>query len=139
MASFRASVLAAASASISHFVYVSVAHPAPVMKAYIRVRSECETILLQQSFGTTILRPWYVLGPGHWWPVVLKPIYALLESSSATREPARRLGLVTLAQMLEALIWAVENPHTANRTLDVPAILTMQPATTGLTRATQPM
>jgi len=134
LASLRASALAAA-ASISHFIYVSVAHPAPVMKAYIRVRSECEAILQDQTrFGTTILRPWYVLGPGHWWPVALKPFYLLLEKCPATREGAQRLGLVTLAQMVGALIWAVENPHTASRTLDVPAILKTQPTTAGLAR-----
>ena len=38
LASVRASVEAAAAARIRHFVYVSVAHPAPVMKAYIEVR-----------------------------------------------------------------------------------------------------
>jgi len=99
------------------------------MKAYIRVRSECEGILQSESnkFGSTILRPWYVLGPGHWWPVALKPIYALLESRPSTREGARRLGLVTLAQMVAALTWAVENPHSATRILEVPEIRSRQP------------
>jgi uncharacterized protein YbjT (DUF2867 family) len=129
LASLRASVCAATSASISHFIYVSVAHPAPVMKAYIRVRSECESILQNENtkFGSTILRPWYVLGPGHWWPVALKPIYALLESRPSTREGALRLGLVTLAQMVAALTWAVENPHSATRILEVPEIRKRQP------------
>ncbi len=134
LASLRASVSAAAAASISHFIYVSVAHPAPVMKSYIRVRSECEAILLESCranhFGATILRPWYVLGPGHWWPYALKPIYALLRANASTRESARRLGLVTLDQMVGALTWAVENPHTAIRILDVPAILNHNPAVT---------
>src|SRR3954453_3028917 len=35
LASLRASVSAAVEAAVRHFVYVSVAHPAPVMKAYI--------------------------------------------------------------------------------------------------------
>jgi nucleoside-diphosphate-sugar epimerase len=127
LASLRASVSAAVSASIRHFIYVSVAHPAPLMGAYIQVRSECEEILQSQAkqFVSTILRPWYVLGPGHWWPVALKPIYALLQSRPSTRESARRLGLVTLAQMVTALTWAVENPHpAATRILEVPEILT---------------
>jgi nucleoside-diphosphate-sugar epimerase len=133
LASLRASVSAAASASIQHFVYVSVAHPAPVMKAYIRVRSECEAILLAQiststSLTSTILRPWYVLGPGHWWPAALKPIYKLLEARPSTRESARRLGLVTLAQMVTALRWSVQNPPTTTRILDVPAIRALNQA-----------
>ena len=41
--------------------------------------------------------------------------------------------------MIEALTWAVENPLTANRTLDVPAILKTRPASTGLARGTPPM
>src|SRR5437763_9403336 len=38
---------AAAKLGIEHFVYVSVAHPAPVMKAYVEVRSECERLIHQ--------------------------------------------------------------------------------------------
>jgi nucleoside-diphosphate-sugar epimerase len=127
LASLRASAEAAASAGVSHFVYVSVAHPAPVMKAYIRVRTECEEILASQPFRCTILRPWYVLGPGHWWPVSLKPIYALLEAIPATREGAQRLGLVSLSQMVRALVWATENPPTRTRVLEVPEIRAAQP------------
>src|SRR4051812_22346076 len=36
---------AATKAGIKHFVYLSVAHPAPMMKSYIEVRSECEAML----------------------------------------------------------------------------------------------
>jgi uncharacterized protein YbjT (DUF2867 family) len=61
----RASVSAASKAGIQHFIYVSVAHPAPVMKAYIAARSEAESLLKQSGLNSTILRPWYVLGPGH--------------------------------------------------------------------------
>jgi uncharacterized protein YbjT (DUF2867 family) len=35
------------------------------MKAYVRVRQECEEILRESGLACTILRPWYVLGPGH--------------------------------------------------------------------------
>ena len=122
-ASLRASVSAAVSAQAAHFVYVSVAHPAPVMRAYIQVRSECEEILRASGIPATILRPWYVLGPGHWWPVAIKPVYALLELFGSTREGARRLGLVTREQMVPALVWAVEHPPAeGSRILDVPAI-----------------
>ena len=119
LASLGASAGAAASAGVSHFFYVSVAHLALVMKAYIRVRTECEEILASQPFPCTILRAWYVLGPGHWWPVSLKPIYSLLEAIPTTREGARRLGLVSLSQMVPALVWATENPPTRTRVLEV--------------------
>ena len=122
LVSLRASANAAKSAGVGHFIYVSVAHPAPAMKAYIRVRQECEAILKTAGLTTTILRPWYVLGPGHRWPIAMTPIYALLEAIPSTRDGARRLGLVTLEQMVAALLWAIENPPEDSRILDVPAI-----------------
>src|SRR5690348_8431219 len=42
LVSVRASVAAAALTGIQHFIYISVAHPAPLMKDYIAVRSEGE-------------------------------------------------------------------------------------------------
>jgi uncharacterized protein YbjT (DUF2867 family) len=115
-------IKAAAQAGISHFVYLSVAHPAPAMKAYIAVRAECEQLLRESGMNATILRPWYVLGPGHWWPYALLPMYWLCEALPATREGARRLGLVTQAQMVAALVRAVENTTTGTRIVEVPEI-----------------
>jgi hypothetical protein len=118
LVSLKASVDATVrSSSIRHFIYVSVAHPAPVMRAYLAVREECEEYLARHIAIRTVLRPWYVLGPGHWWPYALKPFYAL-----APREAAERLGLVTLEQMTAALVYAVENPSEGCRLVDVPAI-----------------
>ena len=122
LVSVRASAEVAKRAGVSHFVYISVAQPAPVMKAYIRVRQEGEGILKTLGLTATILRPWYILGPGHRWPAAMAPLYALLEAIPATRDGARRLGLVTLDQMANALLWAVENPPAETRVLDVPAI-----------------
>jgi hypothetical protein len=70
----------------------------------------------------TFVRPWYVLGPGHWWPYALVPFYWLAELLPPTRESAQRLGLVTISQMLNALVWAVEHPAEDVRILDVSAI-----------------
>ena len=122
LVSLRASVEAAESAGVGHFVYVSVAQPAPVMRAYIEVRRECEGLLESAGLRRTILRPWYVLGPGHRWPVALKPVYAALEAIPYTRDSARRLGLVTLGQMTRALAWSVENQPEQVQILDVPDI-----------------
>ena len=120
--SVETAVHAAQSAQIRHFVYVSVAHPAPVMKAYTAVRQECEEIIRASGLNATILRPWYVLGPGHRWPYALLPMYWLMEHIPATRESALRLGLVTLDQILATLVAAVENPCEGIRIMDVPAI-----------------
>jgi hypothetical protein len=72
--------------------------------------------------NATILRPWYVLGPGHRWPIVLIPVYKILEWLPSTRESARRLGMVTVDQMLAALVLAVEKPASALRIMEVPEI-----------------
>lgn len=108
--SIRASVPAAVEAGVKHFVYVSVAQPAPIMRDYIEVRAEGERLIRESGMTATILRPWYVLGPGHRWPYLLIPIYWLMERLPSTRESARRLGLVTIAQMIDALVAAVEAP-----------------------------
>ena len=122
--SIHASVAAATSGGASHLVYVSVAHPAPMMKAYIEVRSAGEAAIAKVGLTATVLRPWYVLGPGHWWPVVLVPMYALAECLPATRAGAQRLGLVTITQMIAALVHAVEHPPASGvtRIVEVPEI-----------------
>lgn len=122
LASVRAAVSAAVSAGIRHFVYVSVAHPAPVMHAYIAARSEAEDLIRAAAMNATILRPWYVLGPGHRWPLLLQPLYWVAERYPGTRDSARRLGLVTIAQMIAALATAVETCPRGVRVMEVPEI-----------------
>jgi uncharacterized protein YbjT (DUF2867 family) len=116
------SIEASVAARPPHIVYVSVAHPAPAMKSYIEVRARGEELIRCAGLDATILRPWYVLGPGHWWPVALLPFYWFCERIPATREGARRLGLVTLSQMTRALADAVDSPVPGIRIVDVPAI-----------------
>jgi uncharacterized protein YbjT (DUF2867 family) len=112
----------ASEANVRHFVYISVARPAPAMRAYIAVRTRCEEAIGAAGLNATILRPWYVLGPGHHWPRLLIPLYWLAERIPATREGARRLGLVTIDQMVAALVRAVENPASGIEIVDVPRI-----------------
>jgi len=118
----REAVAAASYAGIQHFVYVSVAQPAPMMKAYLHVRAECENAIGKSGLNATILRPWYVLGPGHRWPYALIPAYWLFERLPATREGAQRLGLVTLEQVLQTLTEAVASSGQGVRILGVPEI-----------------
>jgi uncharacterized protein YbjT (DUF2867 family) len=84
---------------VKHFVYVSVAHPAPVMKAYIAVRERCEELLQNSGLSPTIVRPWYVLGPGHRWPMLLQPFYSVANWFPSLRSGALRLGLVKIDEM----------------------------------------
>jgi len=84
---------------------------------------------------TTILRPWYVLGPGHWWPYVLVPFYKLFEHVPSKRETALRLGLVTHGQMIAALMRAIEDGPDGARVMEVPEIRSAQvPTPPGPTR-----
>lgn len=121
-ASFRASLQCARVARVSHFVYVSVAHPAPVMREYVTVRRECEGQLERSGLNATILRPWYILGPGHRWPYFLIPLYKLAQHVPTWRESTLRLGLVTHRQMLAALVQATDRPSEGLACYDVPAI-----------------
>jgi nucleoside-diphosphate-sugar epimerase len=118
----REAIRVAQQAGIPHFVYVSVAHPAPVMKSYIEVRCSCEAAIREAGLNATILRPWYVLGPGHRWPVVLSPLYRLAEVFPTTREGAARLGFVSLDQMVNAIVSAAEDPVQGVRIVQVPEI-----------------
>lgn len=124
LVSIRATVAAAKQIGCAHLIYVSVAQPAPVMQAYLWVRALGEAMIREAGLTATIVRPWYVLGPGHWWPKALLPMYKLLEIIPASRATAQRLGLITIDQMVTALVHATENPPALGqqRLVDVPAI-----------------
>lgn len=122
LASTRAALAAALHAGVRHFVYVSVAQPAPVMRAYLAARAQGEALIRASGLDATFVRPWYVIGPGHRWPLLVLPMYRLLERIPRTREMAQRLGLVRLEEMVDALVAAVENRQPGVRIVDVPAI-----------------
>jgi uncharacterized protein YbjT (DUF2867 family) len=120
--SVRVAVKAACDAGVRHFIYLSVAQPAPMMEAFIAVRAEGEALIRASGMKATFVRPWYVLGPGHWWPYALMPFYWIAEWLPPTRESAKRLGLITISEMLGALVWSVENPPESVQILDVPTM-----------------
>ena len=120
--SVDAALSAAGAADVRHFVYVSVAQPAPVMWAYIAVRQVAESRICASGIPASILRPWYVLGPGRRWPGILLPFYALCELLPATREGARRLAMVSLEQMVRALVTAIEREPAGVHIIDAPVI-----------------
>ena len=120
--SIQVAVKAARDAGVRHFIYLSVAQPASMMAAFVAVRAEGETLIRSSGMKATFVRPWYVLGPGHWWPYALVPFYWIAELIPGTRESAHRLGLITISQMLNAVVWSVDNPSEDVRILDVPKI-----------------
>lgn len=122
LVSIRAALDAALHGGVRHFIYLSVAHPAPIMRDYISVREEGEALVRSVFASATIVRPWYVLGPGHYWPFALAPVYGVLERIKSTRAMATRLGLVTLEEMVRTLVYAIEQPPADVRVVDVPEI-----------------
>ena len=111
LVSIRASVNAARQVGIDHLVYVSVAHPAPIMQAYLWVRTLGETMIREAEITATILRPWYVLGPGRQWPKLILPLYKLAEWFPGTQATAERLGLVTIEQFITCLLYTSPSPR----------------------------
>lgn len=118
----RESVLAAKEAGISEIIYVSVVQPAPFMGAYAQARAAVEALIRNHGLNATILRVLYVIGPGRRWPLLLKPLYWLLESQSATRAIAQKMGFVSIEQAVNAMVAAIESPASGVRVWDVPAI-----------------
>ena len=123
LGSIKATVAAARGSGVLHLVYVSVAQPSPVMRAYVAARAAGERVIEDAGMRATVLRPFYVLGPGRRWPALLVPLYALAAVIPGLRQGARRAGLVTLQQMVKALVRAVEHPTPKGTTIvDVPMI-----------------
>jgi len=120
LVSIQESVKAIEATTIRHFIYLSVAHPAPAMKAYVAVREEGERLVRDTNVPATFVRPWYVLGPGHWWPYAILPMYWIWGAFPSQRDTARRLYPVKLAQVVSAIVDAVEKPAADVRVIEAP-------------------
>jgi uncharacterized protein YbjT (DUF2867 family) len=122
LASVTESVAAAKQNGIRHFIYLSVAQPAPAMKAYVAVRAEGERLLRESGIPSTFIRPWYVLGPGHRWPFLILPLYWLWMVPPKSRETARRLYPVKLRNVVNAIVRAVDDPPDGARIIEQPLL-----------------
>ncbi len=58
LVSTEVAVKAACDAGIRHFVYLSVAQPAPVMRVFIEVRRQGEELIRASGIPATFVRPW---------------------------------------------------------------------------------
>jgi nucleoside-diphosphate-sugar epimerase len=122
LVSVQEAAKAAVYARVAHFIYLSVSqYPTKIMKDFQQVRAAGEALLLQTGLKTSFLRPWYVLGPGHWWPVLLKP-FLFIAKYAGKREAAENLDTVTLQQMIHTLLYAIKNPPQKNAVYDVQKI-----------------
>ncbi|HLK28387.1 MAG TPA: NAD(P)H-binding protein [Puia sp.] len=123
LASALASGSAAKYAGVSHFIYVSVAQTnTKIMKDYQECRAAGEAAINESGLSATFIRPWYVIGPNHYWPLLFQPIFKILEFIPKTSQKAKALKLVYLKQMLNALTFAVENPATSIRIIEIDEI-----------------
>ena len=111
LASVKASVEAATQAGVIYFVYISVAqYPTKIMESYQDARAQAEQLIRDSGIKATFIRPWYIVGPGHYWPLLFQPFFKLMELLPSTAEKAKALALVPLRKMLRALQQAVSNP-----------------------------
>jgi len=125
LVSIQEAVEAAIEKNILHFIYLSVSmYPTKVMRDFQEARAAGERLLLQSGLTTSFIRPWYVLGPGHWWPVLLKPFFWFAKLIPSKREAARQLDTVTIKQMINTLVHAVKNQPVNNTVYDVAKIKT---------------
>jgi nucleoside-diphosphate-sugar epimerase len=93
LASVKASADAAAKAGVSHFIYVSVSmQHSSLMQAYQQVRRKGEAYCISKGLNCTFIRPWYVLA----------------NMVPAWKKKAAGMALVTLRQILAALVNAAE-------------------------------
>lgn len=121
--SVKASANAAAVAGASHFVYVSVAMTeSRIMKDFQQVRKEGEACVRATGIPCTFIRPWYVLGPGHWWPLLLLPLYGIAALLPAWRQKAKAFGLVTIGQMVRTLLSVIDSEPSGLRLVEIDGI-----------------
>ncbi|HMH31994.1 MAG TPA: NAD(P)H-binding protein [Puia sp.] len=126
LASVKASAIDASRANVLHFVYVSVAQtPARIMKDYQECRAAGESAIEAAGLSASFLRPWYVVGPGHYWPVFFQPIFRLLEIIPSTAAKAKALRMVYLSQMLRTLLFVIEHPVQGIRVVEIEEIRKM--------------
>jgi uncharacterized protein YbjT (DUF2867 family) len=130
LASLKVSVAAAKQAKAKHFVYMSVAqYPTKIMGDYQEARRQGEQEIIASGIPSTFIRPWYVVGPGHYWPLLFNPVFKLLELIPSTSVRARSLALVSLKQMLLTLKKAVSSPATeGNRIIEIRDIKSSKPS-----------
>jgi nucleoside-diphosphate-sugar epimerase len=111
LASVEQAATVVQSNNLPHVIYLSVSqYPSRLMQDYRAVRAKGESLLKATGAQCSFIRPWYVLGPGHWWPILLTPFYALARLLPITREQSRQQDLVTIRQMIRTLYYAINHP-----------------------------
>jgi nucleoside-diphosphate-sugar epimerase len=102
--------LAASQTRALKFIFLSVAmEPSSIMRDFQEAKWRSEQYIKSLHLPYVFVRPWYVLGPGHWWPYLLWPLFKLLEVLPSTRKKAKAFGFVTIKQMIQSLVYIVNH------------------------------
>lgn len=110
LVSIKEAVKAAEYSKAKHFIYLSVSQfPSFVMHNYQQARKRGESLVKSSGIPCTFLRPWYVLGPGHWWPVIFQPFFFFARMIKSLRKSIVHRQYVTIRQMIAALRIAIKN------------------------------
>jgi uncharacterized protein YbjT (DUF2867 family) len=116
-------VKAAVYGGTEHFILMSVAQtPTSIMQAYQQARAEAEHAVVQSGITYTFVRPWYIIGPGHYWPLLFQPLFKVLQLVPSTSAKARSLSLVYLAQIIRVFTDAVEHKPQRHRIIGIDEI-----------------
>ena len=108
--SIQEAVKAAAVSHVSHFIYLSVSqYPSRIMRNFQHTRAEGEALLERSQIPATIIRPWYVLGNGHWWPILLKPFFWIASLYPSWSAKTNHFDTVTIQQLISTLMVAIKN------------------------------
>lgn len=100
---------AALFAKSKHFIYLSVTQfHSWIIKDYQQARKSGERILTKSGIPCTFLRPWYVLGPGHWWPIIFQPLIYLAKLNSFWKRLVEEREFISIRQMIAALTLSVK-------------------------------
>jgi len=129
LAAAKVAAEAAAKAGVAHFIYMSVAqYPVKMMASYQDARLQAEQAIRATGLKSTFIRPWYIIGPGHYWPLLLQPLFKLMEYIPATAGKAKSLALVSLQKMLQTLLTVVkELPEEPVRIIEIADIKNIKP------------
>lgn len=97
-------------AGIPLYVYLSVPLDIPVMKAYVAVRAQVEELIATLGLTATIIRPFYVLGPGRRWPYLIMPFLWISRYLPGLSRYARTMKFSSRDQVVKAIIDAIDHP-----------------------------
>jgi len=108
----REGARACTEAGIPHYVYLSIPPDVPIMKSYVAVRAEVEALIASLGLTATVVRPFYVLGPGRRWPYFVMPLLWIGSVIPGLSRHVRTMAFNTREQVVDTIVHAIEHPPT---------------------------